>query len=269
MTFPNRDSFLEDAWKAGQLTEKQLDAILEVPTKVSEPTRTVIGYLTDISALFAKLGYSTDHGIYGGYGVLAQLVSKYGDPIIPVWRGSDDIDMFGTIDVLNMLRSVYDVQNDRPSPNIDAKFTLKIKTKDDLRNEKNALCKIDYSIMSKGVPRYATETIHVLGVPIVAATPLALVRSKLEVASKEAEHLEDIYSMLGVLEYRNERPENVTAILDDNEARRLQDLFLLNPHYVRRSRLDTAASPSYVDTLKQKLENRLNIKEETNEHKKG
>ncbi len=249
MVFKNRDDLLQARMENLELTDADIGDIIREQNKVQEPTKTIIGYVTDIAALLKGYRLDQQYGIFGGYAVLAQLVSRFGDSVISAWRGSDDIDMFGTMDVLNAIRSSYTVTNDRPSPNVSDKVTLKVFAPDE------AECKIDYVFAKKSGQAYQTEVIPVLGVPIVVSKPLDLVKAKIELAQGERKQLADVESLLGVLEYRRTSVDNVSAALSTPLARQLYQ------HVVKLTdfepvRLTTGPSLKYLRDLKQELKSR-------------
>lgn len=249
MAFAYRDGFLTDANAQSRLSDENLLTVLDTPGRLTEPTRTVIGYVCDVSALLKGCNLEQRYGIFGGYGALAQLVGRFGDQVIQLWRGSEDIDMFGCMDVLNTLRDSYDVFNDRPSPNIADKVTLKLRTRDGTEDG----CKTDFVLYQPGEkPPYDTEAITVLGVPVMAATPLHLIKSKLEPALSEEKQFEDVESMLGVLEYRGLPPRELAGYLGVHDASKLYGL-LSQRQYDWGGRMNTGPSDRYTGELLKEL----------------
>lgn len=251
MVFKNRDDALQADMESGQLTIEDATRILLEQNKISEPTRTVVGYVTDIAAVLRKYQLDGQYGVFGGYAVLAHLVSRFGDSVIPAWRGSNDIDMFGTIEVLNALRATYIVTNDRPSPNLDDKVTLKIVVKSSDEIE----CKIDY-LLPKGSRPYQIEEIPVLGVPIVVATPIDLIKAKMGAAATERKQMLDIESLLGVIEYRQLKPKQVAAEFSRPQAQELYNLIVRTNDF-NAVRLTTGPSPGYLNNLKHCLKDKF------------
>lgn len=248
MSFKNRDDHLVSRVQNGELSEGKLEEILIIVDSTPEPTKTVLSYIGDITSLALLYELNEQQYVFGGYAVLSHLVSRFGDQIIPIWRGSDDIDMKGTIEVLNALRSAYAVKNDRESPNLENKITLKLGSKDDV-----SVCKIDYVFMNNGDDSEdKVETIYVLGIPLRVATPLSLIQAKLELAEKEETHYLDVLHMVGVLEHRGTEPEAVAQGLNRKQREKLYEQ--VKRYSDRKAeRIDLGPSGDYIKSLKDKL----------------
>ncbi len=251
MTFKIRDDYLANRLQ-GDLTEADLEEIFRIVDRTPEPTKTVLGYIGDISALTILYDLDKQQHLFGGYGVLSQLVSRFGDRIIPVWRGSDDIDMQGSRGVLNALRSTYDVTNDRESPNLENKITLKLGPKG---NVDTAECKIDYTLMKDGdtFSEADVETIYVLGIPVRVATPSRLIKGKLEPAEHEESHFLDVLHMVGVLEHRKIGPGVLAYELDREQKAKLYELAKRYVLSENGKRIDLGPSGRYLRELKDTL----------------
>jgi len=92
-------------------------------------------------------------------------------------------------------------------------------------------------------------------VPIRAVTPINLIISKIEPALTAERHLEDIESMLGVLEYRDTSPSHIADALERPQVRKLYGL-LSAAELDWQGRLNTGASETYLSELKRELNSR-------------
>lgn len=250
MVFRNRDDLLEKLWEEGILSESCIDDFAKIREKLNEPTKTVMSYLGDIAALLIEKGLDTNYGVFGGYGVLTQLAGAHGDSIIPLWRGSEDIDMFGTAEILKSIRGGYRISNDRPSPNIPNKHTVKINTADGAEPE----TRIDFILTPQNSKRYETEEIVLMGIHVQTSTPLELVRSKIDFATKESKQLQDVYAMLSVLEKRSVEPKEIASELQRHKAITLYNILVAeNGRKYAGVRLGITASDAYIKDLKSAL----------------
>ncbi len=246
MVFENRDNFLIRENEEGRITDSELEDILNLNDRIPEPTKTVLGYLTDVAAMLREQKLADQYVVFGGYGVLCHLVSCFDDNIISVWRGSDDIDMVGSVHVLNSIRSGYNVFNDKPSPNIESKRTLKITP----RRQNITSCKIDY-VEDDKIVQQDTETVKVMGIPIHVVSPLYIIKNKLGIYDQEAKHCQDIKTLLGVCEYRKIDLTELVKYFSRDERARLYS-FLVTQNYFQPdgSRLEFGPTDRYVTALK-------------------
>lgn len=250
MTFPNMDNFLLEQVERGDLTDSQLENILDLMDELPEPTKTVLGYLTDIAAMAKTMGFEDEYFLFGGYAVLTHLVSQYGDTVAKLWRGSDDIDMNGSRGLLNSIRSVYKIENDRLSENLADKRTLKITD----REGNEDTCKIDY--MMREFDEKDIEEVVVLGVPVRVLNPLELMKAKLDLYKKEEKQAMDLGSLLGVCEYRKLDPNELAKSLSHEQVAQMHEFIsTLDRH--TDPRISTAPSTPYILQLRAALERRM------------
>ena len=238
MTFEN----LEE-----RLPEDKVELYFELSDKLKEPTKTTFCYLLDIASVAEKTNLTEEYMVFGGYAVLAHLSSQYGEKVTPTWRGSNDIDVTGSVDVLNTLRSFYNITDDNPSPNIKNKRTLKLYT-----NNENE-CKIDFTLDDKGFDK---EVIYILGIPVNIATPISLIKHKSILSQDEEIHKIDIKRLLGVLEYRDEKIDNISSALNRDEMKALYDI-TRNYKPSENKRVGLLPSKKYISSLNNYLKKRL------------
>src|SRR3990172_9945857 len=107
------------------LRDENIMHYLEFFDELQEPTKTVLGYALDIASYLSSQSLSNKYVLFGGYAVLSNLMTTFGDSVAKVWRGSTDIDMAGNRNVLNSLRSGYHIFNNLQNSNVPDKRTLK------------------------------------------------------------------------------------------------------------------------------------------------
>ena len=234
----------------GRLTEEHIETYVDIMEDIENPTKTTLGAALDIAVVLKNTGLEHQYALFGGYAVLAHLVDKYGDGIILSWRGSEDIDMIGSVHVLNAIRSNYNVTNDRQSPNVSDKRTLKIQP------EYAPEVKIDYT---QGSLDY-TEEKEIFGIPITVLEPFTLVRGKLRPAIDEEVHRSDIIGLLGVMDHRAKRdnkydPEEIAKQLNPEEVNLLCDAIRGYEPW-NEERITIGPSKEYTDMLKKALKSR-------------
>ncbi len=255
MKFKNKDDLLTKRLDSGNISEKDLDEILTIEGKLAEPTKTVVNYLRDIASMAELQQIDDNYVIFGGYAVLAHMIRQHGNAIAEFWRGSDDIDMTGDITLLNSIRSQYFVSNDRASPNLKGKRTLKIISRGEPDETGKGECKIDY--FQRDFDIEDTEKIDILGIPIRVFKPSMLIKSKLSVYKSENKQMIDIYNLLGVCEHRELGAKRLVQKLSQTEAQELYGFIknLENGEFV--ARLSTGPSEQYTADLRTRLQERL------------
>ncbi len=255
MKFKNKDDLLTRKLDRGDISEKDLDEILAIEGKLAEPTKTVIEYLRDIAAMAELQHLDNNYAVFGGYAVLAHMIRQHGNAIAEFWRGSDDIDMVGDIILLNSIRSQYFVSNDRASPNLKGKRTLKIISRGEVDETGKGECKIDY--FQREFDIEDTEKIDILGIQVRVLKPSMLIKSKLSVYKSENKQMIDIYNLLGVCEHRELGAERLVQKLSQTEAHELYGFIknLENSEFV--ARLSTGPSDQYTADLRTRLQERV------------
>lgn len=247
MTFKHFDDYLLER-------PDTLEEALGILESIPEPTRSITECLGDMSVALATWNLGAEYDIVGGYAVLAHLVSRFGDRIIPIWRGSKDIDIVGSQRVLNALHAIYSLKEEWLNHNIKDKCTLRIPSARGSDQE----CKIDFVLDEKVYKRpHETEEIMVLGFPVHVLTPLALIKGKLEAVKSGEKHLTDIVHLLGVLEHRRAVPEDIVKALNSKERRLLYGCLSdgFDPHACN-TRINIGPTPTYVRSLRSELHNR-------------
>ena len=198
-----------------ELPDRCMEKYLDVRGKLQEPTKTVLGYTLDIASYLNSINLGKDYTLFGGYAVLSHIMEELGEDVSVMWRGSDDIDMSGTMGVLNALRSSYIILGDRKSPNLIDKRTLKIS------RELEKTCKVDFYLDEKQERFSPTDINTHFGVGLRVACPLTLIRSKLVTPEGERIHAIDILKMLAVLERKGYDPRDVSIKLPLEERLKL------------------------------------------------
>ncbi len=227
-------------------SSEDLKKYFEVFGRLREPTQSVLGYVMDIASFLNSSLLGDSYSVFGGYAVLSHIMQEMGEDVAPLWRGSVDIDMIGDINVLNALRTGYQIRNDRPSQNIPNKHTLK------LVEDHEKECKIDFTLGDYHNEFPYTETNTHFGVDLKVASPLRLIKGKLYTPRNEKQHLQDIYSMLGLLERRGTSPRDVSHYLKQENRKELGKR-------VREARLESAGrlslepSPQFSKNLEKLL----------------
>ena len=126
--------------------EDRFEDYLKILEKTECPTKVVLGYTGEISALFENTLAWDQANFFGGYAVLAQLVRRFGNEIIPIWRGSHDIDMQGTYIGLKGLERHFDIPYRVANHNLSDKKRLAISPNVD---SEGLEIKIDYTIRDR------------------------------------------------------------------------------------------------------------------------
>jgi hypothetical protein len=221
--------------------------------ELREPVKTVFGRTLDIASYLNLQGMSDQYGVFGGYAVLSNLMGAFGDDVAKVWRGSDDIDMAGTIQVLNSMRSAYDFTNDLPSPNIPSKRTLKIKEED------GEECKIDFYLGSIALKYGSVRTNCHFGIPVQVVKPEYIIKNKLYTPKGEIQHCADIVSMISVLESEGSSSKEIIGILVNQEFEELRRRIITAERKYRDTRFGFFPTKSYLNALKKELKRRKPI----------
>ena len=185
------------------IPEGRVEDYLQLSERLHEPTKTVLPYTLDVAAHLNNLGLNEDYALFGGYAVLSHLMREQGEHIASLWRGSNDIDIAGTMRVMTALRSGYDVHSCLQSPNIKDKATIKLAT------DGSEECRIDFSTGDFKKRFKNIETNVHFGVPLNVIDPLSLIQCKLMTPKDELQHAGDIVGMLYVLEKRGYTPRLV------------------------------------------------------------
>ena len=232
-----------------RLPEEGYEDYIDIVDDLRDPTKTVFRYLLDMVTSIESVDLKREYTVFGGYAVLTHLIAQYGDKIVKLWRGSSDIDVAGSVNVLNLLKSFYNVESDFISPNIVDKRTVKLRIPDE------DLCKIDFTL-DEDQGSYQREEKYILGIPINVAGPYALIKHKLIPAQDETNHCIDIIKLLGILEYRKDSIENLTNNLDPNERKILREVIIETRGKASNKRMTAEPSDSYLSQLKSELRKR-------------
>ena len=223
--------------------EENIMEYLEFFENLQEPTKTVLGYALDIAGYLNSQGLGKEYEIFGGYAVLSHLMERYGSGIAKIWRGSNDLDMAGTMRVLNVLKSGYEFHSDRPSPNIKDKRTLK------LIIDKEKECKIDFSTgdyIHKYGPCKANS--H-LGIPFEVICPIDIIRGKIKAPITEEKHLGDILAMISVLEKERHTPEKISQFFTGNDRKDFYERLVEGTKKFDQDRFGFFPSPVFLNDL--------------------
>ena len=247
MTFKN----LEEAIAKGE--ESKFDEYLEIMGTLKEPTRSTFAYLLDIATTLRQNELQDRYQVFGGYAVLPHLIFKYGDRIVLAWRGSSDIDMAGDIEVLNVMKGLYNVKTDVAAPNIPGKRKVRLST------ENEAECSVDY-LPDKRLG--GTETLPILGIEVPVLEPRELILSKLRVKEEKTGrivgmHRVDIIKLLDILEFRKVDPKAFARSLTLDQKRDLYDVILTSMDMTRNARMGIGPGSEYVDRLRIYLRERV------------
>ena len=194
-----------------QESQENTDAYLSLFGDLKEPTRTVLAYTLDLATYLKSVGLQEDYMVFGGYAVLSHLMKTHGEGFAKLWRGSSDIDMAGTLNVLHAVKRGYSASSDFPSPNVTDKRTIK------LTEDKEKECKIDFYLGDRQAldERFDKPEVNVhLGIPLNVVSPLRLIKGKLQTPAEQPEHAIDVMSMLGVLQGRGHTPQEIIQYFD-------------------------------------------------------
>ena len=227
--------------------EKDIDEYLRLFGDLQEPTKTVLGYTFDIAAYLYTLNLVNEYELFGGYAVLSHLMREYGSDVSKLWRGSNDIDMAGTTNVLNALRSGYNIFSDSESPNILDKRTLKFSS--DSERE----CKIDFSTGDYSKKYGLAQCNTHLGIPLSVISPEDIIRGKLTTPLEEEQHLGDILAMVSVLEKKGYSPEDLSNIFIGTERNEFHNRLKYSSHIFRRDRFGFFPSKDFLGDLEKIL----------------
>lgn len=232
MTFAN----LED-----RLDVTQYASYLDVMGDLREPFKTALGYALDMACVLSTNQLGGEYALFGGYGVLTHIVDRFGERIIPVWRGSNDVDMLGTMKALTALKSFYHFKSDLPSPNVEHKRTLIIQGE-------TGDYKLDFCVASPEDLVAAREDKQIWGVPVSVVRPISLISNKIILAKDEAKQKEDVLQLLGILEYRGMKVPDFIRDLTPEKRISLYDLLVHTA--TEESRVNIGASEDYLKSLK-------------------
>ncbi len=237
---------LEDCFE----NERDIEQYLEVQNNLQEPTRTILPYMLDVSALLSKSGLKEQYALFGGYAVLSHLMATYGPYAAISWRGSNDIDMAGTQKVLSVLVSGFSIDSNRKSPNVTDKRTIK------LHDENEQECRIDFFVgdFEKRFGKPVTNT-H-FGVDVSVVEPLALIRSKLQTPVREVQHAEDILGLISVLEKKGYTEDKVASFYRSNEVSSLIDRIDLGVGNSSDDRHGFLPGKKYLEVVRKMLHKR-------------
>ncbi|HJZ19192.1 MAG TPA: hypothetical protein VJ208_03740 [Candidatus Nanoarchaeia archaeon] len=234
------------------LRDENIMHYLEFFDELQEPTKTVLGYALDIASYLSSQSLSNKYVLFGGYAVLSNLMTTFGDSVAKVWRGSTDIDMAGNRNVLNSLRSGYHIFNNLQSSNVPDKRTLKL----DITGESE--CKIDF-YHGKNTRKGVTRVNKHFGIPLRVIRPEYIVRNKLYTPKEQIQHYGDILAMISVMERGGYSPQDVTKALTLKEHGELQDRIVKAEEEFRKDRFGFFPSKKFADELKRILHRKKRI----------
>lgn len=187
-----------------------IEQFLGVVGRLKDPTKQVLPFALDIGAYLSGQGLGNEYAFFGGYAVLSHLMAARSKDIASFWRGSDDVDMAGSDAVLRSLKIEYLVSNDRVSPNLEDKRTLKV----DLGGYE---CKVDFYNGDYQTRFGPIESNEHFGVKLNVINPISLIKSKLLTPVREIIHSGDIARLVGVIEHRGIDPKEVTKKFSPSE----------------------------------------------------
>lgn len=231
MAFPNLEDRLDIA---------QYESYLSVMNDLKDPFKTAFGYALDMACVLDTNQLRREYALFGGYGVLTHIVDRFGEKIIPIWRGSNDVDMLGTMKTLSALKSFYLFKSDLPSPNLENKRTLIIQGE-------TGDYKLDFCVTSPE-DMAACEDKLIWGVPVSVIRPINLIGNKILLAKDEAKQKEDVLQLLGILEYGGMGIPEFVKDLTREKRTSLYDL-LMNA-VPEGSRVNIGASEDYLKSLR-------------------
>jgi hypothetical protein len=232
------------------LNNENILSYLEFCGELQEPTRTVLGYTLDIASHLHSQNLSDNYAVFGGYAVLSHLMDAFGDSLAKTWRGSTDIDMGGTCNVLNSIRSGYHLSNDSISPNLKDKRTLKL----DVSGERE--CKIDFYCNNPEKKYGASQINSHFGIPLRVIKPEFIIKGKLKTPIGEFQHYGDILGMIAVLEKKGYSPIEISKIFSHQETDELKRRVIVADHEFRNDRFGIFPSKKFFDEVKKELHRR-------------
>jgi len=154
------------------IPRENIGKYLDVSGRLHSPTKEVLLYTLDLAAYFNTLGLTNDYALFGGYAVLSHLMKEQGEDVSVVWRGSGDIDIAGSISILNAVKSGYDIHSCLYSHNLQDKFTIKLVTK----NSEDDECRIDFYNGDIGKRFGDIEINNHFGIPLRVVNPLSIIK---------------------------------------------------------------------------------------------
>ncbi len=212
--------------------------------------RNTLLYLLDSAQNFSNIGLNDQYALFGGYGVLAHILDYSGESLISQWRGSSDIDLAGTERIINAFYQFYNVTNNRPSPNLSDKNTIKIIKGD------NPECKIDFVYLKND---FRTEQKKIYGIPITVADITYLIKSKLKIDGNEKDkwkHEQDVMNLIGVLYHSDKSVKSFVEEFGLDQRTRLHRI-MINPNgWKSKEGVIALPSDGYVKDLKKALKKR-------------
>ncbi len=223
-----------------RLDVARYESYLSVMDDLKDPFKTAFSYALDMACVLDTNQLREEYALFGGYGVLTHIVDRFGEKIIPIWRGSNDVDMLGTIKALTALKSFYLFKSDLPSPNLENKRTLIIQGE-------TGDYKLDFCVTSSE-DLSAKEERSIWGVPVSVISPVCLIGNKILLAKDESKQKEDVLQLLGILEYRGMRIPEFVKDLNAEKRTSLYDLLMnVSP---AGNRVNIGASEDYTKSLK-------------------
>lgn len=236
------------------LSDENVLPYLGFHEEIQEPTRTVFGYALDIGSHLDSQNLSDRYVIVGGYAVLSNLMDAFGDDVAKIWRGSTDVDMAGDKQVLNSIRNGYSISNDRKSPNIENKRTIKL----DTGGEKE--CKIDF-YLGDSESKYGLSRMNEhFGVPLNVLRPEYIIGGKLKTPEEEIKHYGDILAMISVLEKKGENIQDYLSIFSHEDIDEFRKRICVAQKEFSKGRFGFFPSLNYMKALKKELHHRRSVK---------
>ena len=197
-----------------KLDVEKLEDYFEVFSGISEPFHSTFKYMLDIASVLDEVDLKKEYAVYGGYGVLTHLAHKFGERIIPTWRGSKDIDIVGTERVKSAIKSFYNIQPESYNHNIGDKKALHI-----IGGEGEF--KVDFSLKDlKELSKYREEK-NLFGIPISVMRCYDGIGGKLHISQDDTvsedtrlKHKIDILTLLGIVQNDEKAFSEVVKNLD-------------------------------------------------------
>ena len=101
---------------------------------------------------------------------------------------------------------------------------------------------------------FSAPEIHFhLGIPLIVASPLRLIKGKLATPRVQPEHNLDIFSMIGVLESKGYSPESIVTHFDYEEKKELFERLKLGKSLTSMNRFSFGPEERFEKSLEREL----------------
>ena len=228
--------------------ETRVDDYVNLFRSLHDPTKTVLGYTLDLGAYLKSVDLDDSYALFGGYAVLSHLMKEQGENFAAVWRGSNDIDMAGSFEVIRAIKAGYKVHSCFESPNLKDKITIK------LTNNGDQECRIDFYTGDFKTRFRDIEFNEHFGISLAVIDPISIIQGKLETPTEELQHAGDVMGMLYTLERRGYDPKYVSDYFSKlKKVRLLRERIKIGKNRFMRDRLGLFPSDPYFDELESRL----------------